>query len=163
MHLLVNQLKLKAAIRSMHQFCPIVRTIFPDLVDDRVVEATVSLLYQRIADDVYGRRFAVALEAGLRDVYKFSGWIDVEDRIARIVHNISIFETHTQSLDPSLDVSEDFTRHVRSVIRAILLEAHGPWDDTNVVRHTYPRFENAARRIKAHLEGIRKQPKFVMK
>lgn len=163
MSMFVNGHKLKAAAGSMHQFCGAVRTVFPDLVDDRVVEAVTSFLYCRLAEEVFGRRFSVALRARCRELYKFSDWTEVESRISRIEHNIAAFDTHSAELDPALMAEEEFTRHVRSVIRALLLEADNPWQDTNVVRHTFPRFENTVRRIKKHLEGLRSQSNFLIR
>lgn len=163
MPFMVNAHKLTAATGSMHQFCGAVRTVFPDLVDDRVVEAVTSFLYVRVAEEVFGKRFASALRAKVRDIYKFSDWTEVESRIARIEQNIDAFATHSATLDPALMAEEEFTRHIRSVIRALLLEAGSPWEDSNAVRHTFPRFENAVRRIKKHLEGIRSQSNFLIK
>ncbi|MFK7959518.1 MAG: hypothetical protein AB8G96_03260 [Phycisphaerales bacterium] len=163
MGLFINGHRLKAAAFSLHQFCGAVRTIFPDLVDDRVVEAVTAFLYLRVAEETFGRRFAAALRSRARETYKFSDWSEIESRIARIEHNIEAFDATSAELDPALMAEEEFTRHVRSVIRSILLEANNPWQDTNIVRHTFPRFENAVVRIQKHLEGIKGQSTFLMR
>ena len=163
MSLFVNGHKLNAAAESMHQFCGAIRTIFPDPVEDRIVEAVTGFLYVRVAEEVFGRRFAAALRAKLRTLCKFAPWSEIESRIASIEHNIEAFDAHSVELDPTLMAEEEFTRHVRSVIRALLLEGANPWEYTNVVRHTFPRFENAVRSLKAHLEGIRRQSDFLIR
>jgi hypothetical protein len=163
MSLFVNGHKLNAAAESMHQFCGCIRMIFPDPVHDGIVEAVTGFLYIRVAEEVFGRRFAVSLQAKLRSLYKFAPFSEIESRIARIEHNIQAFDAHSVELDPTLMAEEEFTRHVRSVIRALLLEAANPWEDSNVVRHTFPRFENAVRTLKGHLEGIRRQSDFLIR
>jgi len=53
--------------------------------------------------------------------------------------------------------------HVTSVIRALLAEACPESDSREQVKAIFPRFEEAVRRIKNHLLGIKRQPRFVMK
>ncbi len=55
MGLFVNKLKLTAASRSMHQFLPVVRGIFPEPPTNDAVEATTAFLYGRLAEDVFTR------------------------------------------------------------------------------------------------------------
>lgn len=168
MPLFVSSLKLKAAAHSMHQMCPAVRGLFPDLVEDRIVETATAYLYGQIADDVFGPRFSAALRARLRNIYKYAEWHEVESRVGRIERNIRLFneqEEKAAQAGPANPTSGDdeFTRRVRSVIRALLYEAGSDHDDFNVIRHTFPRFDAAVRRIKSHQQGISKQPHFVMR
>jgi len=149
--------------------CPAVRGIFPDLVEDRIVETATRYLYVQLADDVFGSRFAALLRAGLRHVYKYAEWQEIEARIGRIERNIRLFNEQEEraieqgAATPAVVGDDEFTRRVRSVIRALLYEAGSDHDDFNVIRHTFPRFDAAVRRVKSHLTGIEQQPHFVMR
>ena len=66
MALFIDPLKLKAASRSMQQFCPPVRSLFPGPVHDVVVESATVFLYVMVARQVFGRRFTKELRETLR-------------------------------------------------------------------------------------------------
>ena len=49
------------------------------------------------------------------------------------------------------------------MIRALLVEAGAPYDDPGIVKLIFPRFENTARRLRDHLQGLKHQAQFVMR
>jgi hypothetical protein len=174
MGLFINKLKLKAAIGSMHQFCPVVRTIFPDAPTDEVVEAATVFLYERLVRAIFGNRFADHWRAGVRAKFRYSTPIDMDMRLARIGQNVETFEQQEAAPGDGSGASggsggsgasdhDEFTRHVRSVIRALLVEAGAPYDDPGIVKLIFPRFENTARRLRDHLQGLKHQAQFVMR
>ena len=162
MGLLINKLKLKASIGSMHQFCPVVRTIFPDPPTDQVVEAATVFLYEQLVRSIFGNRFADHWRAGIRAKFKYSTAVEMDERLSRIGQNAQTFEQQEPDPTGSSD-HDDFTRHVRSVIRALLVEAGAPYDDAGLVKLIFPRFENTARRLRDHLDGLKHQSQFVMR
>ncbi len=163
MGLFINRLKLNAAARSMHQFCPVVRGIFPQPPADEVVEATTVFLYTRVARDVFGPRFASRLSEHLLQDLKFTTPLDVQTRCARIGHALGYYEQAESDACTDHSDQETFTQHVRSCIRALLAEGGFGSDDAAIVKLLFPRFEEAVRRLRDHLLGIREQSKFVMK
>lgn len=161
MALLISKRKLAAAAGSMHQFCPIVRSVFRVNPEDQVVEAATVFLYSRVAHDVFGTRFALRLQERLRARYKTGSAVEIEKMLHRIACR---FEEHRRisSIKTPLNCPHsEFTEHVRSVIRSLLAEAGLP-DDPDFVRDAFPRFEAAVQRLKAHLEGIKRQNQYLM-
>ena len=161
MGLLVNDRKLKAAMRSMHQFCQDVREIFPGEVDDRVVESATVYLYVSLARDLFGPRFAARLLKKLRGLLKYATPAEVDGRVARI-------EKHSEALDRSLanrnqGADELCRTHVASVMEAMLSDAGFQGDDPVVTKRAFARFERAISDIRKHLLGIKEQNVFVLK
>jgi hypothetical protein len=163
MNIFLNTRKLKAAASSMHQFCPVVRSIYRSPPDDDVVEAATVFIYEHTAREVFGRRFADALRARLRQRYRYASPVEVETRVLRIGRNCDEFRRWEEAWAPPRDTQGEFTAYVHSVIRALLAEAGQPYDDPEVVKDMFPRFEEAARRLQTHLQGIRQQSRYVMR
>ena len=163
MPILINRLKLEAAAGSMHQFCQSVRTFFPDSPSDTVVESATAFLYLRTARAVFGRRFSEKLREKLRVKYKFADATSIELHISRIDAQREAFERTMKDVDPEFAGDDEFSRHVRCVIRALLSESGDAFDDAELVKTLFPRFEEMARRIRSHLDGIRGQSQFIMK
>jgi len=153
--------KVRAAARSMHQFCPVVRLIFPDDPENEVVEATTVFLYEQLARRVFGKRFVQAMRAEWGGQFKFGTASEMAMRVARIARLAGDFEKiAVQNGDQSSGC--EFTEHVRGVIRSVLAEAGYRADDGELVRQVFPRFDQAVRRIKTHLNGIKQQNHFIM-
>jgi len=163
MSLFLNKLKLNAAVHSMHQFCAIVRLVFPVGVDDGFVEAATVFLYRRLAEGVFGRRFTNKLMSMLDRQYKFATPVEVDGHLYKIARHIEIFEKQTVAATTVDSGQAEFTRHVTVVVKALLAEAGFDPDDAELVRQVFPRFEDAVRRIKKHLTGIKQQSHFVLK
>lgn len=163
MGLFVNKQKVKAAVFSMHQFCPVVRGVYRELPDDDVVEAATAFLYERLAREIFGKRFAEMVRHYLQYQYKFAPVADIEARRDRIERNVEIFRRQEEATAPAQSSQDEFTHRVRSVIRAFLAEAGMPYDDDELVCDAFPRFDETVRRVRAHLEGIRRQSRYVMK
>ena len=163
MPILLRQRKLRAATHSMHQFMGTVRGIFPEVVEDDLVERVTVLLYESVARSVFGDAFAAALRARARAQYKFNPPYEVEASLGRLSAQITAL---LEVPDPDAECDKlhgEFTHRVRCVIRAILIEANPGWDDPQIVRLVFPRFEAAAQRMRRHLQGIRQQSDFIMK
>lgn len=160
MTLFVDNLKVRAAASSMHQFCSVIRTVIPVEADEALVEAATVFLYDRIAREIFGRRFAKKMRHLLRDTYRCGTPIDVEARVWKIDRYFEEFEA-IELRDCQGD-QQAFTAHVRSVIRAFLAEAGVTSDNPALVKEMFPRFENAVRTLKQHLSGIKGQSHFVM-
>lgn len=163
MAIFVDSLKLKATVRSMHQFCGVVRAIFPSPPSDDVVEAATLYIYIRSAEGIFGKRFSERMSEALRDQLKFASPVDIETRLLRIDRNRDAFETAANEADPPESAHDSFTNHVHSVIRALVSEANFSAEDPGIVRLLFPRFEHAARRVRDHLLGIKEQSRFVMR
>jgi hypothetical protein len=160
---MISRKKLRAATRSMHQFCPVVRTIFRAAVADDVIEATTVYLYERTAHDVFGGRFAAVLRAQLRSDFRYGSTDVIENRLSRINHNVEEFRRAEEEWAGGRGSQDEYTKHVRSAIRAILAEAGLDYDDPELVKDTFPRFEDAARRLQEHLRGIKQQSSYMMR
>ena len=163
MGIFVNKLKIRAAVGSMHQFCAPVRMIYPEPPSDDVVEATTVFLYERLARATFGNRFADRWLESVSTSLKYVTPADLKQRLLRIGRNVEEFDR--QEMNPGAAVSdhEQFTRNVRSVIRALLVEAGAPHDDPVLVKLIFPRFQSTAQRLRDHLQGINEQARFVMR
>ncbi|MEM7227652.1 MAG: hypothetical protein AAF432_02450 [Planctomycetota bacterium] len=159
--LLLDKRKVRAAARSMHQFCPIVRLLFPEDADSEVVEASTVFLYEQLAQTVFGKRFVQAMRAEWSGTFKFATATETAMRVARINRLAGDFTKIAQEEQGSRTAG-DFTDHVRGVIRSLLSEAGYRNDDPELIRETFPRFDHAVRRIKSHLTGIKEQNHFIM-
>ena len=160
MTLFVDKLKVRAAASSMHQFCSVLRAVIPVDADECMVEAATVFLYDHIARELFGRRFAKRMRALLRDRYRCGTPIEVDARVWKINRYFEEFEA--AELRGCHDDQQAFTAHVRSVIRAFLAEAGMTSDNPALVKEMFPRFENAVRTLKQHLIGIKQQSHFVM-
>ena len=130
---------------------------------DTVIEAATVFLYDHMARDIFGPRFAAQLRELIRPHFKFSSPEQMEERLSRIAHNVAEFRRFEDAWNLSRSPHADFTRHVRSAIRALLAEGGFAFDDPAVVKDTFPRFEDAARQVRSHLLGIKQQSHYVMK
>ncbi len=163
MALFIDNLKLKATTGSMHQFLAVVRAIFPTPPPDEVVEAATLYVYMHTAEGVFGKRFRERMQEAMRDELKFASAVDTESRLFRIDRNRAEFEAAAVAADPPECANDAFMHHVHSVIRALMREGGFPTEDPGLVRLIFPRFEQAARRVRDHLMGIRDQSRFVMR
>jgi hypothetical protein len=165
MNWFVDKLKLNAAARSMHQFCPIVRTIYPDPPSNEAVEAATVYLYAGLAQEIFGKRFTIRLREEIRNHYKYAEPIEVDLRVIRMEQRVELLrrEARTQRNGNGNSQYVEFTQHVHNVIRALLSEAGDGFDNPQVVKLIFPRFEEAVRRIKTHLLGIKHQSRYVMR
>ena len=160
----INERKVKAAANSMHQFCQEVRSIFPGDTDDGVIESATIFLYVSLSRDLFGRRFAECLSTRLRDRLKYATVSEVKTRIARIARQADDLERAAVSVSsPRCSPQEKCRNHVTSVIESLLLEAGFRSDDPQLLKETYPRFEDVVRRLKSHLLGIKEQNAVMMK
>lgn len=151
MGLFVNKTKLNAAVFSMPQFCPIVRTIFPVAVNDTVVEAATFFLYLQVARDTMGKRFAVRLGEELIERTRVP-----RDEVSKIVTKLS---QQVASIPPNIEFHENVSR----MISFLLDEAGCSTTDEEVLRICFSRFDSAVSGIKQHLDGIRSQNVRVLK
>jgi hypothetical protein len=157
----VDKLKVNAAAASMHQFLPAVRTIYPLPPNDAAVEAAAVFLYTNVAYDVFGNRFVARMRELLRERYKFSSALEIDLLVQRIdARYQALMRSNGQVGSNGYDA---YTHHVHCAIRALLIETAGHRDDPEQVKWIFPRFEEAVRRLKAHLTGIRHQTGYVMK
>ncbi|MCP3902626.1 MAG: hypothetical protein GY715_03235 [Planctomycetes bacterium] len=163
MGILINKSKLKAAAGSMHQFCGAVRGVFIRPVTDDVVEAATVFLYEHVAREVFGNRFATELRREARLHYRSSPATTVEQRVDRLARNVDVLRRHADRIGPAGSAHEQYTRHVHNVIRALLIEANAPHNDPELIKGTFSRFESVIRRVKDHLVGIKRQSKYVMR
>jgi len=163
MAVLVSRRKLKAAASSMHQFLPVVGSVFPEQANDEVVEAVTLFVYEWQAQRVFGRRFASQLRRLLRERYRFADAGDLEDRVSRIRRHAEYFAMAAKSDRKRARWEPQHTVHVVSMIRSLLLEAGHPFNDQELLQKTYQRFEDAVRRVRDHLHGIQGQNQFIMK
>ena len=161
MGFLIDKVKLKAASSSMQQFYATVRAVYPEAPDDAAVEAATAFLYVRLVNDVFDRRFAGKLRRRLPNHYKFASPVKIHESAGRIGRFNEVFLRKLQ--ESGTPAPTQFAEHVRCLIRALLAEAGFPHDDEQLIREAFPRFENAVRRIKTHLTGIKKQNHFIMK
>lgn len=160
--MLFRHLRLRAATGSMHQFLNSVRAIYPDVVADDMVEAATIFLYERAMRTVFGSGAAAAFRARIRALVKFAAPYEIEARIGRIESQFEAF-TAVRAARSGTPIHAEFTRHVECAIRALLLEADPKFDDPEVIRLVFPRFELAFRRFVTHLRGIQRQSVFLMK
>lgn len=151
MGLFVNKTKLNAAVFSMPQFCPIVRTIFPVAVNDTVVEAATFFLYLQVARDTMGKRFAVRLGEELIERTRVP-----RDEVSKIVTKLS---QQVASIPPNIEFHENVSR----MISFLLDEAGCSTTDEEVLRICFSRFDSAVSGIKQHLDGIKSQNVRVLK
>ena len=160
----INERKVKAAANSMHQFCQVVRSIFPGHTDDGIIESATIFLYVSLSRDLFGRRFAECLSTRLRDRLKYATVSEVKTRIARIARQADDLERAAVSVSsPRCSPQEKCRNHVTSVIESLLLEAGFRSDDPQLLKETYPRFEDVVRGLKTHLLGIKEQNAVMMK
>ncbi len=162
MNLLVDQRKVKAAARSMHQFCPRVVNIFSRDVEQPVLETATLYLYIKIAREVFGRKFCDNLCGQLRALLRSVDEHEAALRVARMVETAEAFRRVEQQLQPDAIDDERFRMLVRSAIRSMFAEAGLPGPDDEQLRDSFAQFEDTARRIKEHLTGIKRQNRFVM-
>lgn len=164
MALIVNRVKLSAAAGSMHQFCSTVRNIFPTPPSDEVVEAATVFLYLQVAREVFGGRFATRLRAALRPIYKFASAPIIDSCVVRIERELE--DRHAMTArTASLHMPGDaFARSVANAIRSLIVSAGlAAEPDEETLRASYPRFEEAVRSVKRHLQGIHDQSGFILR
>jgi len=157
----INMCKVNAAARSLHQFLPAVRSIYGQEVEPAVLEAATVYLYVRVAREVFGLRFSDRLCGQVRMLLRHLTEEQARERVARLstraeAHFACELAIHGGSAE------EQFRSHVRSAIKSMLEEAGQRSDDEGRVSSGFAPFEEAARRIKIHLTGIKRQNRFVM-
>lgn len=162
MNWMVNQCKVKAAARSMHQFLPAVRSIFGQDVDAVALETATVFLYVRVAKEVFGRRFSDRLCGQLSALLRYISESEARVRISRLSTTAEAYLAFEQASHPDAPADEQFRFHVRSAIKSMFDEAGLRSDDDARVRDGFAAFEDAARRIKTHMLGIKRQNRFVM-
>lgn len=164
MRFLLDQRKMKATARSMHQFCGNVRAIFPSEVKNEVVETATVFLYVKICREVFGRRFADRICKQLRENLKYSTVHEVNTALARICKESNGYELAAAEMQPALSPQEQFQIHVTSVVRAMLLEGGflTAENENALLARAFRPFDNAVRAIKTHLLGIKRQNHFIM-
>ena len=163
MPLLIDKLKLKAAAGSMHQFLHVVRSMYPGIPPDEAIEAATVFLYAGLAREVFGKRFAHHLRQHLQLRFKFAMAVEIDLRVLRIENRLEALKREMERRGAESPPHVQSAAHVTSVIRALLAEACPESDSHEQVKAIFPRFEEAVRRIKNHLLGIKRQPRFVMK
>lgn len=160
----IRNLKLHAAARSMHQFCPLVRAIFPERTADSVIEAVTVYLYVKVSSDIFGRSFAQRLRQRINKLLKYSSPGELDEHIGRIILKSQTLESAANTVGPYRPTAEvKFLNHVTSVLQSMFIEADAGELDSAADRNAFSRFEHAVRRIKEHLTGIKRQHRFVMK
>jgi hypothetical protein len=163
MGILISKPKLNAAARSMHQFCAVVRSIFICPVADEVVEAATVFLYEHVAREVFGKRFAAEIRREARLHYRAGAPMAIETRVERLGRHTEVFRRRAENAASAGSAHDEYTRHVQTVICALLVEAGAPHDDPELIKGTFPKFEDAIRRLKAHLVGIKRQSRYIMR
>jgi hypothetical protein len=159
----ISRVKLKAVVGSMHQFCGPVRSLLPERTEDRVVETVTLFLYLKLAQEVFGRRFTGAMWRRLRRQLKFTSAEDVRSRIDRIATRARRLNRVANGRADDRSPQEAFSDHVAAVVKSILAEAKGTGDEVpHDARESFANFEKVVRRMKDHLLGIRRQPRFLM-
>ena len=146
----------------MHQFCQEVREMFPGTADDAAIEAATYYIYNNMARDVFGNRFAGTMARSIRRKLKYTTSAEIRQRLGRI-------NRRTQARDKAMDkvttprsAEEKCRCHVTSVIKALLAEAGYHGDDPETASIAYARFEELVRDIKRHMMGIKEQNHFVL-
>ena len=162
MGFMLDKKKVRAAARSMHQFCSPVRAFFPTEVDDATVEVCATYLYLRTAREVFGRAFSGRLEQCLQVSFKYSTALEIRDRVARIAEIVRVLEGESDELLPEGTSQSDFAHSLRCRMRGLLNEACMPTDDNELLRDRFVPFERLIERIEEHLTGIKRQNHFVM-
>jgi hypothetical protein len=161
MFLFVDPLKLKAAARSMPQFRPVVRTLFPGPVHDVVVEAATIYLYLTVCRQVFSRRFTTELSRFLVRNVRCGRPGEVAARVKRLAKEANSVEHSLGRFATSKD--QEFRDRIRGMILSLFAEGGYPDNDPELVRTAFEPFEQVVRRIKVHLSGIKEQNHFVLK
>jgi hypothetical protein len=159
---LFTSVKLQAASKSMHQFCNVVRSIYPCETRDDIVEAATGFLYLSVAGDVFGKRFRQRLRSVIRHRLKYITPEDFVARIDRISMQAEAFRISEFSAHAPIDDRAGYQIAVNGAIRSLLIEAGMQYDDAEVMRACFPRFEHAAARMQSHLHGIRNQNRWLI-
>lgn len=163
MSLFGNDRKLKAAASSMHQFCQEVRHMFPGDVDDRVIEASTAFIYVKMAQDLFGARFAQRLMRRLRTQLKYATPAELEGRIVGINKHAEGLERTASQLTGDTSPEEMCRLHTSCVIEALLALAGFDGNDPQVAKNAYLSFEEIILDMRKHLLGIKDQNFFLMK
>jgi len=163
MALLIDGLKVRAAAGSMHQFCPVVRDVFPGEADDKVVESITLFLYLNLARDIFGRRFTRSLAGRLCGCLKFTSPAEVRSRLGRMSRKATRVREFAESMRRSKTPETSFHNHIASIVQTMLAEAGQPNMSADERARTFERFDAAVRKMKDHLLGIRRQNHFLMK
>lgn len=164
MKLLLDNRKVRATARSMHQFCGYVRNIFPTEVANEVVETATIYLYVKVCREVFGKRFSDRIGRMMRDNLKYCTVAEVNRGLARICREADGYEQAAAEMQPDMSTQEQFQAHVTGVVRAMLREG-GVLDGENedaVLARAFKPFDAAVRAIKTHMLGIKRQNHFIM-
>ncbi len=164
MRLMLDNRKVKATARSMHQFCGNVRAIFPGEVANEIIETATIYLYVKVCREVFGRRFSDRSGKMMRDNLKYCTVSEVNRALARICREADGYEQGAAEMQPDMTTQEQFQVHVTGVVRAMLKEA-GALDTGNedaMLARAFKPFDAAVRAIKTHMLGIKRQNHFIM-
>src|SRR5262245_12647819 len=148
MGFLMMDRKVKAAAGSMHQFCQVVRGIFPGPVSDKIAEAATLYMYLNLTRDVFGLRFANTLQRKLRRKLKYCTAKEVEAHVVAIVRQASALEKAVAAKSGDKSPEEVVRAHVVSVIEAMLNDAGFRGEDPEISRKAYEPFERAVEDIR---------------
>lgn len=154
--------RVRAAVRSMHQFCPIVRSMFTEDIEDDAIEAMTVYLYLSIARDVLGRGFSKRLARNLRKQLKYCSPYEINPRLQRIARRSRKIERRLRDKTRKRMTGADrYALRIQGVVRAMLFESTRYKTDNQArdaaLAHAYAPFNTVSSRMKAHLEGIGKQ------
>ena len=155
--------RVRAAVFSMHQFCPAIRSMFrDDEIDDPAIEAMTVYLYMHHARGIFGRFFAMRLLRKMRNQVKYCSGPEVVDRMKRITRRARKIERHLRTKACNrLSGAERHAMHLQSVVRALMYESDHFRLDKNACdaafQHAVAPFQAANARMQSHLEGIRRQ------
>lgn len=146
----ISKSKLKAATNSMHQFCPIVRTIYPHQVDEVVVEASTLFLYLRMSREIMGPRFTKKLAEKLMDKTRCPR-DELITRVLRLGKKIEARHKH-----------EEFHTYITRFVKDLLGDVNIQMEDEEQRQECFQRFINVVTPIRNHMEGIKRQNDWVL-
>lgn len=161
--LFIDELKLRAAAGSLQQFLPVVRSIFPDEVDDVTLEAATVYLYIGVTREVFGRRFSDFLRRDLRARLRFASATEIGLRAGHLHTRVKeLADEVVEELPPDWR-NDSYRTHALAVIGALLESSQAVTDDPKTIQSCFAAYERSVGSIRDHLLGIKTQNHFVMR